>query len=323
MSLADLQTFRSSRKLFLTPDGQPLPVGSTLRNPDLARTYATLARYGARLPVRRPARRRHRARSSSTRRSCPAWPTFPIRPGSMTPADLAAYRCPPARPRTSRYRGLRRVRDAAVVVRRHHRRRGAEHPVRLPASARSSAPRRCSSTWRPPAWPSPTATPTSATPTTSTSRSTACSTRRTRPPGACLIENTALTSPVAPGDPYPPYGGCGRAKPRPRRTTRAARPTTSSPPTSGATSSATPTPSSSSPAAASPFPGRGFLLNNEMTDFDFAPATPGDATTRTCPPPASGRARACRRPSCSRTGSSTSRSAHRAGPRSSRPCCRS
>src|SRR5439155_10052095 len=45
-SLADLQTFSSSRSLFLTPDGEPLPVGSTLRNPDLARTYQLLARNG-------------------------------------------------------------------------------------------------------------------------------------------------------------------------------------------------------------------------------------------------------------------------------------
>ena len=46
VALADLQTFKSSRSLFLTADGQPLPVGSTLRNPDLARTYEQLAKYG-------------------------------------------------------------------------------------------------------------------------------------------------------------------------------------------------------------------------------------------------------------------------------------
>ncbi len=45
-SLPDLQAFTSSRKLFLTPDGQPLPVGTLLRNPDLAKTYQLLARYG-------------------------------------------------------------------------------------------------------------------------------------------------------------------------------------------------------------------------------------------------------------------------------------
>src|SRR6266545_2846242 len=45
-SLSDLQAFTPSRELFLTPDGQPLPVGSTLQNPDLANTYAQLARNG-------------------------------------------------------------------------------------------------------------------------------------------------------------------------------------------------------------------------------------------------------------------------------------
>jgi gamma-glutamyltranspeptidase/glutathione hydrolase len=44
-SLADLQAFTSSRKLFLK-HGQPLPVGTRLRNPDLARTYRQLARTG-------------------------------------------------------------------------------------------------------------------------------------------------------------------------------------------------------------------------------------------------------------------------------------
>ena len=45
-SLPDLQSFTSSRKLFLTTDGQPLPVGTQLRNPDLARTYTQLAKHG-------------------------------------------------------------------------------------------------------------------------------------------------------------------------------------------------------------------------------------------------------------------------------------
>ena len=38
-------------------------------------------------------------------------------------------------------------------------------------------------------------------------------------------------------------------------------------------------------------PGYGFLLNNEMTDFDFAPLDPR-RPTRTCRPPGSGRGRA-------------------------------
>ena len=45
-ALTALQTFTPSRRLFLTRDGQPLPVGSTFRNPDLARTYQKLASHG-------------------------------------------------------------------------------------------------------------------------------------------------------------------------------------------------------------------------------------------------------------------------------------
>ena len=45
-------------------------------------------------------------------------------------------------------------------------------------------------------------------------------------------------------------------------------------------------------------PGRGFLLNNELTDFDFAPPSSGAARPEPARPAASARARACRRPSC-------------------------
>ena len=38
-------------------------------------------------------------------------------------------------------------------------------------------------------------------------------------------------------------------------------------------------------------PGYGFLLNNELTDFNFAPLTPGPCPTPTCPARASARAR--------------------------------
>jgi gamma-glutamyltranspeptidase/glutathione hydrolase len=44
--LPELQAYPASRSLLLTPSGQPLPVGSLLRNPDLAKTYRLLARYG-------------------------------------------------------------------------------------------------------------------------------------------------------------------------------------------------------------------------------------------------------------------------------------
>ena len=44
--LPELQAYPASRALLLTRAGDPLPVGYLLRNPDLAKTYRLLARYG-------------------------------------------------------------------------------------------------------------------------------------------------------------------------------------------------------------------------------------------------------------------------------------
>ena len=136
--------------------------------------------------------------------------------------------------------------------------------------------RRSTSTSRPRAWPTPTATAIVGdprfinVPVAKLLSPTFAAARR------CLITGTALTSPLAPGNPFAPIQGCKAARgavrrrrraPRPRRTTR----TTSSPPTAGATSSPTRTRSTSSEAAARSCPGYGFFLNDELTDFDFAP----------------------------------------------------
>ena len=95
---------------------------------------------------------------------------------------------------------------------------------------------------------------------------------------ACLINpDKALISPVAPGDPFAGSGGCTPTQP-----------TTAGQPSDGA--------STNHFVVADRFgdvvsytntieelggsgivvPGRGFLLNNELTDFDFAPAVPND-----------------------------------------------
>ena len=95
---------------------------------------------------------------------------------------------------------------------------------------------------------------------------------------ACLINpDQALTSPVAPGDPFAGSGGCTPIQP-----------TTAGQPSDGA--------STNHFVVADRFgdvvsytntieqlggsgivvPGRGFLLNNELTDFNFAPAVPND-----------------------------------------------
>jgi gamma-glutamyltranspeptidase/glutathione hydrolase len=44
--ISTLRDYTASRELLLTPSGEPLPLGYRLKNPDLARTYELLAKYG-------------------------------------------------------------------------------------------------------------------------------------------------------------------------------------------------------------------------------------------------------------------------------------
>src|SRR3954471_3419467 len=96
--------FPATAGLYLDRDGTPRDVGSTIRNPGLARTYRLLARDGAdafyhgRLAraivnaVRRPPERTGAARV--------------VRPGVMTLSDLARYRTHDRVPTSVGYRGL-------------------------------------------------------------------------------------------------------------------------------------------------------------------------------------------------------------------------
>ena len=52
----------STAAIYLDPDGTPRDVGSTLRNPDLARTYELIARFGERVFYTGPTRPRDRGR---------------------------------------------------------------------------------------------------------------------------------------------------------------------------------------------------------------------------------------------------------------------
>jgi gamma-glutamyltranspeptidase / glutathione hydrolase len=96
--------FLSTAALYLDPDGTPRDVGSIIRNPDLARTYKLIARqgpsafYGGPLAqaivntVQHPP-----LRAGSTRVA---------RPGVMTLQDLAGYRTVDRAPTAIGYRGL-------------------------------------------------------------------------------------------------------------------------------------------------------------------------------------------------------------------------
>src|SRR5919199_1541272 len=96
--------FPATAALYLDPDGTPRDVGTTIRNPGLARTYGLLARDGADVfyhgrlaqaivnTVRRPPER-----TGATR---------VVRPGVMTLSDLARYRARDRVPTSVGYRGL-------------------------------------------------------------------------------------------------------------------------------------------------------------------------------------------------------------------------
>jgi gamma-glutamyltranspeptidase / glutathione hydrolase len=93
----------------------------------------------------------------------------------------------------------------------------------------------------------------------------------------CLIGDQALVSPVAAGDPYPPYQSCPG---QPRSAAAAASPEGSH--TNNIVTAdkwgnivAYTNTINFFGGSGQTVPGYGFLLNNEMTDFDFAPPAPG------------------------------------------------
>jgi gamma-glutamyltranspeptidase/glutathione hydrolase len=269
-SLTDLQAFTSSRALFLTPDGQPLPVGSTLRNPDLARTYQDLARYGPDYLYRGPLA----TDIALTVQHPPVWSGTPltVRPGIMTAADLRGYTAKLRAPTHVNYRGLDiygmappssgglTVGEALNILSGWNL--GAEPRTQalfhyLEASRLAYADRNAyigDSDYEavPPGLLDP----------------KFAATRR------CLVHDTALTSPVAPGNPYPPYAPCSTAA--------AGGSSDEGLHTNhlvvadkwGNVVSYTNTIEQIAGNGMT-VPGRGFLLNNEMTDFDFAPAVAG------------------------------------------------
>ncbi|MDA0142338.1 gamma-glutamyltransferase, partial [Solirubrobacter deserti] len=94
----------STAAIYLDPDGTPRDVGSTLRNPDLARTYEYIARFGADAFYRGPL-----ARAIAQAAQKP--PTAPTanhtwRPGLITEQDIANYRAIERKPTKVDYKGL-------------------------------------------------------------------------------------------------------------------------------------------------------------------------------------------------------------------------
>ncbi|MGH8961801.1 MAG: gamma-glutamyltransferase [Jatrophihabitantaceae bacterium] len=271
VSLPDLQAFTSSRKLFLTKDGQPLPVGSTLRNPDLANTYRLLGRTGTKYLYGGPLGRE----VAHTVQHPPVWSgtPFTVRPGIMTARDIANYATKVQPPTHVNYGGLDvygmapsssggiTTGEALNILSGYDLNsepRAQALFQYLEASRLAFADRNAyigDTAYEP-------------VPQQGLLDPAFAATRR------CKIGDTALTSPVAPGTPFPPYAPCSTAS-------SAANPVHEGTQTNhlvvadkwGNVVSYTNTIEQIAGSGVT-VPGRGFLLNNEMTDFDFAPASP-------------------------------------------------
>jgi gamma-glutamyltranspeptidase/glutathione hydrolase len=93
----------STAAIYLDPDGTPRDVGSVLRNPDLAATYAAIAKGGADAFYTGPI-------ADSIVAAIDHPPVSPgeeiFQPGVMTAGDLAGYRAPERDPTVSHFRGL-------------------------------------------------------------------------------------------------------------------------------------------------------------------------------------------------------------------------
>jgi len=274
-SLSTLQAYPASRSLLLTPSGDPLPVGTWLRNPDLAHTYALIARHGPSALYDGPIGQA--IVQADDHPVLTPGQTVVTQPGILSMHDLSSYRTRILPPTHVNYRGLDVYgmappssggsTEGEILNILNGFPLSSESRVQalfqfIEASRLAYADRNAYV-----GDPDFVNVPLSGLldPAFAASR-------------RCLIGTTAATSPVAPGSPFPPYASC---------------------PASGSASQA----SSASPEAhhtnnivtedkwgdvvaytntinffggsGQVVPGYGFLLNNEMTDFDFVPPSAG------------------------------------------------
>ncbi|MDF6017890.1 gamma-glutamyltransferase [Streptomyces sp. JH34] len=262
--------FPASAELFL-PGGQLPVTGSVFRNPDLARTYRTLGREGVDELYRGELARD----IVSTVRKPPVDPaaTRVVRPGDLTTGDLKAYRALRQAPTRTAYRGLdvygigpsssggTSVGEALNILESTDLSKATETQYlhRLIEASRIAFADRGRWVGDPAFEDVPTR---------------ALLSQRFADSRECLIKDDAvLTSPLAPGDPRHPArcAGGGEAAPTTFEGENTTHLTTAD--KWGNVVAYTLTIESTGGSGIT-VPGRGFLLNNELTDFSFAPANP-------------------------------------------------
>jgi gamma-glutamyltranspeptidase/glutathione hydrolase len=269
--LPELQAYPASSWL-LTKQGNPLPVGTLLRNPDLAKTYQLLGRYGPSYLYDGPLGRAV-VQADDHPVLTPGQDVVQL-PGIMTTSDLRAYQARVYAPTHVRYRGL----DIYSMAPPSSGGSTVGEILNILSGYNLSAEPRATALFHyleasrlayadrnayvgDPRYEN--------VPLSGLLSPAFAATRR------CLIGDKAATSPVAPGNPNPPYTGCS--------------------------SSASAAPAGSEGmhtnnivtedkwgnivaytntinffgGSGQTVPGYGFLLNNEMTDFDFAPPSAG------------------------------------------------
>jgi gamma-glutamyltranspeptidase/glutathione hydrolase len=262
--------FPDTAELFL-PGGQLPVVGSTFKNPDLARTYGELAREGVGALYRGDLA----DDIVDTVNKPPVDPgsNWNARPGDLSAKDLAAYRVKRQAPSKTSYRGLdvysmapsssggTTVGEALNILERTDLSKASDvrYLHRYIEASRIAFADRGRWVGDPAFEDVPTKELLS---------------QRYADSRGCLIKDDAvLTSPLAPGDPRNPAacGAGGTAAP----TTYEGDSTTHLTVADkwGNVVSYTLTIEQTGGSGIT-VPGRGFLLNNELTDFSFAPANP-------------------------------------------------
>nr|WSW65523.1 gamma-glutamyltransferase [Streptomyces sp. NBC_00995] len=262
--------FPATRKLFL-PGGALPVVGSVFKNPDLARTYEELGRKGV------DALYRGRLADDIVRtvRNPPVDPASArvVRPGDLTADDLASYRALRQEPTRAGYRGLdvygmapsssggTTVGEALNILESTDLSKAsqAQYLHRFIEASRIAFADRGRWVGDPAFEDVPTKELLS---------------QRFADSRECLIKDDAvLTSPLAPGDPRHPGGcaGTGTAAPTTYEGENTTHLTTAD--KWGNVVAYTLTIEQTGGSGIT-VPGCGFLLNNELTDFSFAPADP-------------------------------------------------